>query len=470
MGELYQIHEVLQLNPYVKQISKLAKSLSCLSETFAREEVEKGKDLGQAVEEIALHIKNNYDKSTLEGEEHPLKTVSQWKEIVFQIMADIDEYGAELSVNKKRELEKQCNNFKEINQYIQNELARLKQKQILNERLYESKQASLLALNAYARAVEENAKELDRSIFKDERLEKRINLGLKRYGVRTLKVVLLVSSTGKYEVQVSAKAKAGVCITTKQIGEVISNIMGKELVPEIKERLVLKEEYTTLYYIEKPEFYLLHGMAKVAKVGSEVSGDNFLVMDLDSGKKGLVLSDGMGSGVGAYEVSKMILEMSETLLEAGVSPLLAVEMINALMVSKEDEVKFGTFDLSLLDLYNGQLELVKSGASITFVAGEDGVKEFGASSLPLGVVGVMQPNCYNYKIGKETLIIMMTDGVSELIKEKNKVDFIESILKEVKTRNPKELAQIILDKVLKDQNDIAIDDMMVLVIGAWSTK
>lgn len=470
MGELLEDEVRLQLNPYVKQLSKLSKSLLYLSESFAREKKNDGQNIGQAIEDMATYIKENYDKPPEGCEEFFYKTVGQWKEIVLQVMQDIEEYGAELSVKKKRELTKQCHNFDEVNRYIQCELGKLKQKQILNERLHESKQASLYALNAFAKAIEENAKELDCSIFDEERIHKKITVALKRVGVRTLKVTILVATNGKYEVQLSAKARPGICITTKQLGVIITGILGREFVPEMKEPWVLKEEYSTLYYVEKPKFHMLHGVANVAKIGSDVSGDNFLVTELSSGYKGALLSDGMGSGLGAYEVSKFILEMSEVLLEAGINPQLTIEMINALMVSKEEDIKFGTFDLCFMDMYGGGLEIVKAGASTTFVIEGDTVSEYSATSLPLGVVSELEVNHFSQQLHTDSFIVMMTDGVAEHITAENKGEYLLNVIQDTKSRNPKELSQVILDKVLESQGGKAIDDMMVLVVGAWKIQ
>ena len=47
----------------------------------------------------------------------------------------------------------------------------------------------------------------------------------------------------------------------------------------------------------------------------EISGDTFLMKDLPGGRKGVALSDGMGSGEEAFRDSTMVVEMLEELLE-----------------------------------------------------------------------------------------------------------------------------------------------------------
>ena len=48
--------------------------------------------------------------------------------------------------------------------------------------------------------------------------------------------------------------------------------------------------------------------------------------DLPGGKKGVALSDGMGSGEEAFKESTMVVEMLEELLEAGFPVKMAIQM------------------------------------------------------------------------------------------------------------------------------------------------
>lgn len=470
MGELLKLEREIQVNPYVTQVSKLSKSLHYLAEAFGRIEVVDKPWTMQEVEQMGKHIEKKYPNINEEEKKWLKISKSRWIELVLQIIRHTDEYGAEMSIETRIELEKEFQQFSVINTYIQTELSKLKQKQIIRDRIHEGKQASMCALHAFAKAVEESAIELDKSIFEDERIQKKLNQAIKRAGIRPLKITLLVSERGTYEVQLTGKAKLGICITTKQIANIISKVMGKEFIPELTQRMVLKDEYTTLIFQEKPSYFMLHGVAKIEKNNSVISGDNFLIMDIQGGKKASLLSDGMGSGEEAYEVSKGILEMTESLLEAGMSPILSVEMVNALITCGNESIKFGTMDMSILDLYTGKIEIVKAGAASTFILHDGQVTSCTPSSLPLGVLSQINVNHFQGQLANDTYVVMLTDGVTELIEDEDKGAFIQSILNSNITKNPKELAEAILSEVLKKQEGIAIDDMMVLVMGVWSTK
>lgn len=469
MGDLLELERELQLNPYVAQVSKLSKSLHYLADAFGR--IEKLDKLWtmQEVQVMANHLETTYPNPIDDKKGWFKIPKARWKEVILQVLRDVDEYGAEMSSDKRRQLEKEIFYFPEICDYIHNELSKLKHKQIIRDRIHEGRQGSMYALRAFAKAVEESAKDLDKSIFDDDRIQKKIFSAVKRIGIRPLKATLLMSEKGQYEVQITAKAKPDACVTTKQIAEIISRAMGREFIPEMKERLILKEQYTTIIFVEKPAFYMLHGVAKIEKEQSPISGDNFLTMDVPGGRKAVLISDGMGSGEEAFEVSKGILEMSEVLLEAGISPKLSVEMVNALITCSNDSIKFGTMDMSVIDIYNGNIEIVKAGAASTFIISNGTINTCAPTSLPLGVLNQINMNHFQTELTDDTYVIMMTDGVTELIEDNDKGAFIQSVLNSNISKNPKGLAQAILDEVLNTQDGLAIDDMLVMVMGIWRT-
>lgn len=109
------------------------------------------------------------------------------------------------------------------------------------------------------------------------------------------------------------------------------------------------------------------GDCPIGKGLEQISGDTFLMKDLPGGRKGIALSDGMGSGEEAFRDSTMVVEMLEELLEAGFPVETAVQMMNTALVIGREEVKFCTLDVCLFDLYRGSCEFVKAGAAATFI-------------------------------------------------------------------------------------------------------
>ena len=59
-------------------------------------------------------------------------------------------------------------------------------------------------------------------------------------------------------------------------------------------------------------------------------------------------------------------------------------MINTTLVMGREEIHFSTIDMSIFDLYTGTCEIIKAGASSTFIRREDQVEHLTSTSLPIG--------------------------------------------------------------------------------------
>lgn len=467
MKQVIELGGPLNPNPYIVQMEKLSESLKNLSGVFVREGNLAEQKVEQGVDRIQYRIEKTVCSDCENKCECEYTEVAKQQSMIKELVDDLEEYGVELSIIKKRSLQKKCSEFERLKQEVEVALAEQKQWSLWEKKLKQNKEASLVAIHAFADAIEEITRELDASIFRDERLEKKIGQGLKKVGIRPLKITLMVSNQGRYEIQISAKARRGVCITTKEVASILSDIVGMNMIQEQKEPIKLREEYSTMIFIERLRYHTLYGMAKRKKKGSEISGDNFLVMDMPGGKKGILLSDGMGSGERAFQESKTAIELAEELLETGVSPELIVEMINAAMVTGAEEVEFATLDLCVLDLYQGLATFIKAGSATTYIKSKSKIRSYDAASLPLGVMATTEFDVYHTMLGDETYIVMMTDGVTELIPIDLRECYVETFLKCVKVKNPNEIAKELLEGLLRLQGEEIKDDMMVLVIGTW---
>lgn len=469
MGELSGNGQALQLNPYVTQMEKLSESLKYVTHAFVKEEEEK-ECFDTNVEEIKRQIQEELCGNCYQLGACQAMHNEGMDAIIRRLFQEIDEYGVELSIKNKRALERQCIEFEKLKEMIQRYFWTIKNRHLWEERIFQSKQASLSLVEALVKGMEENTKEIDASTFQDERLEKKISRHLRRLGLRPLKIMLFVSNQGRFEVHVSAKAKVGSCVTTKDMADTISSTLGRRFLPEKTEPMVIQETYGTTIFVERAKFQVISGVAKRKKEESEISGDNFLIIDLPGGKKCAVLSDGMGSGNRAYHQSRTVLELAEILLESGVPPKQTLDIMNAVLITEVGEVEFTTLDMCVIDTYKGEVDILKAGAASTYIVGGKSCQSFDAASLPLGVITELEENQFMYDIKKDCYIVMVTDGVIEELEKEEREAFIKRVIRESKTRNPKEIAEEIMNQALQGQNGVAKDDMMVLVLGVWELQ
>jgi stage II sporulation protein E len=63
---------------------------------------------------------------------------------------------------------------------------------------------------------------------------------------------------------------------------------------------------------------------------------------------------------------------------------------------------------------------------------------------------------------------MVTDGILDSIPVDDKEAFMEQLLMEIKSSNPQEIANQILENALKQSQYIPGDDMTVIAAGLWA--
>ncbi|MDU7706818.1 MAG: SpoIIE family protein phosphatase, partial [Clostridium sp.] len=198
------------------------------------------------------------------------------------------------------------------------------------------------------------------------------------------------------------------------------------------------------------------------------SGDNFMMMGLSGGRQGVALSDGMGSGEKACRESTLVIELLEELLEAGFPEKTAIQMINTTLVMGREEIHFSTIDMSVFDLYTGTCELIKAGASSTFIKKKDKVEHLSSTSLPIGVLHTIEIDSVKRQLEDGDFVIMVTDGIMDALPVGEQDILLETIIQGTAMNNPKEMAHHILEQVLNWNGDAApMDDMTVLVVGLW---
>lgn len=142
-------------------------------------------------------------------------------------------------------------------------------------------------------------------------------------------------------------------------------------------------------------------------------------------------------------------------------------MINTTLVMGREEIHFSTIDMSIFDLYTGTCEIIKAGASSTFIRREDQVEHLTSTSLPIGVLHTIEIDSTKRILGDGDFLIMVTDGVMDALPVGEQDLILEMMIQGTAKQNPKEMAHYILEQVLSWNGEVPLDDMTVLVVGIW---
>lgn len=312
---------------------------------------------------------------------------------------------------------------------------------------------------------------VDRGVCETE-LQKELSIKIrKKLGAKGIKVDSIFYSKNKKNKEIVAltgRVKTG-CKKTKIISDVISDVMGTEMVPVKDCRGIVTENIDEYVFTKQAEFYELHGQANKSKDKGVISGDSYTFFETRMGDFVMAISDGMGSGEKAAKDSGEVMDFIEEYLDADFGLKNIPAIINdAFMKSHTEEPV--TIDIAHIDMDSGIIRMLKAGGATTFIRRNNEVKQFCPSSLPLGVVNEIEPYVYEEQLLDGDYIIMISDGVADSLPFYDKEKQLANIILQAKCNTPEGIANHILDECLYYNGGKNLDDMTVLVAGIFRIK
>ena len=462
--------QILHESPYVEQIEKYADSLQRLSQMFLRLEEKKEAFSNEEVEAMFSRVRDKVcgrcGKCDWCWGENFIHTY----QMGYDILSAVDHYGNELNTEVKRRLMQQCEKAPRFLREMLAGFHEARQNIIWGNRMARSRECCAIQLDTFADMIRSSARELENSIFSDDRLKKKLEGALRKKGLRVLGIRFFMNPEGKYEIHVTARMLAGQTIPVKEVVKTVTEATGRRFVLPGGSTGTVGPEYVTVVCREGTAFYTMQGMAKIGKGCSRISGDNFALLDLQGGRQAAILSDGMGAGEDACRESTMVIELLEELLGAGFPEKAAIRMLNAALVMGREEIHYSTVDMTIFDLYTGMCEIVKAGASSTFIKKSGQVEHLSSSSLPIGVVNRIEIDAATRQLDDGDFVIMVTDGVLDALPVGEQDILLETIIQGTDMCNPKELAHHVLEQVLAWTGKEPMDDMTVLAAGIWRER
>ena len=156
------------------------------------------------------------------------------------------------------------------------------------------------------------------------------------------------------------------------------------------------------------------GIAAMKKQGEPVSGDRGTYFKTDGGVLCVLLSDGMGSGVGAAKDSVAVVRILERFLRAGVEPVTAMKLLNGVMLLRNGE-NWGcaTVDLACIDLFTGETCFYKYGAAPSYVRSGKLVRRVKGQSMAAGLLSGegAAPDVVRMRLKPGSVALIASDGV-----------------------------------------------------------
>ncbi len=243
-----------------------------------------------------------------------------------------------------------------------------------------------------------------------------------------------------------------------KLQDVISKTLNVEL--SLCEKSNITEDKCYLSFRKSAEYDAAIGVASAIKDGSDKSGDTHSVVRLKEDKFLVAISDGMGSGSEAENLSSASLSLIESFYKAGLPNELILNTVNRLLAINTDD-SFTALDVSVIDLKSCYADFIKYGSPYGFIIGEDGIKIIEGNSLPLGILEELKPAVCRTPLNDGDMILFVSDGISDAFGSSGDViDFLRTL----PAKNPQTLTDEILSCAINKNDGKKSDDMTALAV------
>ena len=442
-----------------KILDRLSKSMNKLSGNHKLLVKDKSSAM---IENLADRVCSNCEMNSKCWGKELNKTFFEFSELIEMFEQGKGKINKSLKANcvKSNTLIKSCEEF--YNTTTVNE--------VLKERMGEGRQLIAENIADISQAMDDVIKEFTRDVDNCYELDKVLKKALSRKNIAYKNIYSYTDKKGRLKIKMLMENCYGENICGKAILPILKEVLrvpfsisdeGCRINPETNECSVVIEE--------SPKYNMLSYVASIPKDGEKFSGDSFNFGKNKNGIYVIALRDGMGSGPDAGLESSVAIDIIDEFIERGYDEEIAIKAINSIMNMKfsEDE-KFTTLDMSMVDLYSGELSVIKAGAVATFIKRYEDIQVISDNSLPFGAVEEIEYKKNKKKLKHGDIVITISDGILDV--DKNNIgdySWLRTYLEKA-TTNPDQLSRDILDKAKELSNGKVMDDMTVVVSKLYS--
>lgn len=370
----------------------------------------------------------------------------------------------QINLQLKREFENICVRSNKVIDVMKEEMSFFDINQKLKQQMIESKQIVADQLQGVSDIMDDFAKEIVQERKYHEKQEIEILLALEKLGLEIIKLDIFRLDKGNVDIDLTLSVYDYHGEGPKLIAPLLSDLLNELIVVHEEKLSPYPNGYCYLSFRSAKEYVIKTGIATAAKDGGFISGDSFTMMELGTGKFAMAISDGMGNGERAREESEETLRLLQQILQTGIAEKVAIKTINSILALRSTDEIFATLDLVVVNLHNAYARFLKIGSSPSIVKRGNEIFQVEGHNLPIGIIQEVDVDIVTKQLKVGDLLIMMSDGLLDgLIYVTNADLWIRRKLREIQTDHPQEIADLLLEEVIRERSGVIEDDMTVLV-------
>ncbi|GIO88261.1 stage II sporulation protein E [Paenibacillus faecis] len=342
--------------------------------------------------------------------------------------------------------------------------------------IYDSRLLVAEQLSGVSQVMEDLAREIQREGQALYKQEEQIREALEKMGLSIHNIDIVNLDHGNVEIEIVHAYTRGYDECRKIIAPLLSDILGEHIAVVGEVMSDRRDGLATVTFGSAKTYEITTGVAGAAKGGDLLSGDSFSARELGNGTYAVALSDGMGNGERARLESSTALSILEQLLQSGMDETLAIKSVNSVLMLRSPDEVYATVDMALIDEYSARTTFLKIGSSPSFIKRGNEVIPITASNLPIGIIQDIEVDLVTVQLYPGDTLIMMTDGVYDAPGYAvNKELWIKRLIQEIRSEDPQDIADGLLEAVIRYQKNTIQDDMTVAVakvdhyLPQWST-
>ncbi|MDR2202317.1 MAG: SpoIIE family protein phosphatase [Clostridiales bacterium] len=247
------------------------------------------------------------------------------------------------------------------------------------------------------------------------------------------------------------------CLERKTVEKTVGRILRKSYVITGIDDTVLSG-HSALVLSPRPRFDMVFGVSSLKKSGSVTSGDTHSFVKIDGRRLMVALSDGMGSGEAAKNVSETAIGLIEGFYRAGFSCAAVLNAVNGFLARNYRD-SFSAADICVVDLETARADIIKLGSPATYIKRRDSVERIEGEGLPLGAVDAPRPSALSVQLNPGDSVVMASDGVADRFDG----DKLAAAINNMRTTNVQAMAKAVLTCSLDNRAPAPSDDSTVVV-------
>ncbi|MQR93968.1 stage II sporulation protein E [Fictibacillus phosphorivorans] len=397
-------------------------------------------------------------------------------DLMTRLMVEQEDYSDIKDRKLKREWEKHCIKPEKITDLMNKELTQYRASQKLKIQVQESRRLVADQLMGVSQVMGDFAKEIQREQENHQIQEEQIKDSLAQAGIDVGHVDIYSLETSNVDIEMTIPSCNGSGIAEKLIAPILSDILEETILVTHEDCANYPSGFCHLSFHSAREYVVETGIASAAKGGAWLSGDSHSTIEIGAGKFAVAIADGMGNGERAFIESNETLQLLQKILQSGIEEEVAIKSVNSVLSLRTTDEIFSTLDLAMIDLQDASAKFLKIGSTPSFIKRGDQIRTVEASNLPMGIIRDFDVDVVDEQLKAGDILIMMSDGIYEAPRHIENIDaWLKRKIREIDTEDPQEIADLIMEEVIRSGNNGIEDDMTVAVtkieknIPKWAT-